>query len=97
MGYAERVQRYRLHRKMSQEQLAKQTGLSMTAISKIEHGDRKLTFDEAVRFAQVLRVDLADLAGVHPLKPPSAEVDAVVARSAATLLRVFQDLESVHA
>jgi len=64
MVYGARIKDYRMLRKLSQEDVAEQTGLPLTAISKIEHGTRKVTFEEAVRFAEVLRVRLDDLAGI---------------------------------
>jgi transcriptional regulator with XRE-family HTH domain len=55
--------------------------LSMTAISKIEHGDRKLTLEEAVLCASILQVSLYTLAG---LRQPIADT------AAATLARCKQ-------
>ncbi len=70
-AFGERVKTYRVARGMSQEELATQTGMLNTTISKIEHGQRKVTLDEAVRLAEVLRVTLAQLAGVEENEIPA--------------------------
>lgn len=77
--YGERIRVYRMRRKISQEALAGQVGLPETALSRIEHGARKVTLEEAVRLAEVLRISLAQLAGLDdsPLR------DETVKRSAA--------------
>ena len=64
MTYGERMKAYRLARKLTQEEVAEQTGLTLTAISKIEGGTRKVELGEAVRLAEVFRVSLAQLAGM---------------------------------
>jgi transcriptional regulator with XRE-family HTH domain len=65
-GYGEYLKTYRLLCKLSQEELAEQTGLPLTAISKIEGGTRKVELGEAVRLAEVLHITLAQLAGLDP-------------------------------
>jgi len=59
----ERVKVYRTLRKMSQEELADLMGFPPPTISKIEHGTRKVSLEEAVRLAESLHVSLLDLAG----------------------------------
>jgi transcriptional regulator with XRE-family HTH domain len=49
---------------MTQEELAEQTGIVASSISKIEHGARKVSLEEAVRFAEVFRISLLELAGL---------------------------------
>ena len=78
MAYGERIRFYRVLRNMSQEDLAEQTGITYTSISRIEHGTRKVTLDEAVRFAEVLRISLLELAGVPELLSQTEEVKTMV-------------------
>ena len=63
MAIGERVRDYRLARRLTQEQLASRTGIPPTSLSRIEHNERKMTFEEAMRVAEVLDVSLAMLAG----------------------------------
>jgi len=63
MGYGERIKHYRVLRQMSQEVFAERTGITYTSISRIEHGTRKVTLEEAVTIATVLGISLEDLAG----------------------------------
>jgi len=64
MAYGERIKHYRVLRRLSQEDLAALTGITYTSISRIEHGTRKVTLEEAVRFVTVLGISLADLTGL---------------------------------
>jgi transcriptional regulator with XRE-family HTH domain len=64
MAYGERIKHYRVLRRLSQEDLAALTGITYTSISRIEHGTRKVTLEEAVRFVTVLGISLEDLAGL---------------------------------
>lgn len=61
MTCGDRIRFFRMARKLSQEDLATQTGLPITAISKIEHGTRKVALEEAARIAEVLGVRMEAL------------------------------------
>ena len=95
----ERLKHYRKLRKMSQEELAIALAIPLNTISKIEHGGRKVTLDEAVQLAEVLRISLDELAGVVTECPPRfAEVRHWVAQATKegkTLLSSLQKLEAV--
>lgn len=69
MNCGARVRAYREGQKMSQETLARETGIVASSISKIENGHRKLTLEEAVRVAAALMVCLEELAGVSKMPP----------------------------
>jgi transcriptional regulator with XRE-family HTH domain len=105
MPYGERLKEYRLARKMSQEELAEQTGVPVTAISKIEHGTRKVTLDEAVRFAEVLQISLGQLAGLDDTVPmaqretylPMSRCVKKGAKALDELVSAFQELNSLVA
>lgn len=73
----DRLKHYRNLRMMSQEELAEVMGFPPNTISKIEHGTRKVTLEEAVRFAEVLRISLLDLAGIPEFSAPSEEVQTL--------------------
>jgi len=66
MAYGERIRRYREALGITQDELAKYADIPSTSISRIEHGARKVTLEEAVRIAEILRIDLLELAGVQP-------------------------------
>ncbi len=54
-GLSERLRRHRIASGLSQAKLAEQVGLSRTAVTQIEAGNREITADELSRFASVLR------------------------------------------
>lgn len=99
------VRRYRRLRRVSQEELAASLGLAPNAISKIEHGHRKITLDEAVRLAVLLRVSLEQLAGIEGLaRVARDDTTALLARCAQQgraavldLTAIFEDLEALTA
>jgi len=74
----ERLKHYRTLRKMSQEDLAESMGFPPNTISKIEHGTRKVTLEEAVKFADVLQISLHDLAGIPERSSQQEEVKTLV-------------------
>jgi len=70
---ADRVRQYRQRCQLSQGALARAMGLAPNAISKIEHGHRKVTLDEALKFATIFGVPLQEFVGaVVPSPPPAA-------------------------
>lgn len=98
MGYGDRVKNYRELRKMTQESLAEQTGIVASSISKIEHGTRKVTLDEAVLLAQALQVRLDDLAGV--VQEGEQQVDqfaAILAQAQRISPDAWEAMERIHA
>lgn len=64
--FGERLREYRKLRAMSQAELAERLGVALNMISKLEHGVRKVTFEEAIQLAEVLDVSLYALAGLPP-------------------------------
>jgi len=91
MAYGERIRFYRVLRNMSQEELSAQAGITYTSISRIEHGTRKVTLEEAVRFAEIFGISLHDLAGIAECAGENEAVKTLVqqcaqkVREAATL------------
>lgn len=69
MTFGERLREFRLASKLTQGQLSRLTGVPSSSISRIETDDRKMTLDEAVRFAEILGVSVGDLAGRTTDKP----------------------------
>jgi len=57
------VQRLRKHAGMTLNDLAKQAGISVSAVSKIENGLSSPTFDTIIRLALGLNVDISELFG----------------------------------
>ena len=77
MLYGGRIRFYREAIGMTQEELAEQTGIVPSSISKIEHGTRKVTLEEAVRFAEVFHISLLQLAGISEDDRPDQEGKAL--------------------
>lgn len=101
--YGARVRAYRELRGMSQEALAGQAKLPPSSLNRIEHDSRKLSLDEAVRLSEVLRVSLAQLAGVDDtVFPVLTETFTLLSQhvhqgqaSLVDLTATFQALESL--
>ena len=97
------IRYYRKMRGLNQSELATQSGLDETMISKIEKGTRGVSFAEAIRFAEILQVPLDQLAGLPVDTCPSAEIQHVARQCAersqeaiAALTAVVKDLEKIH-
>jgi len=58
-----RLKQYRQRCHLSQEALAQAMGMPPNTISKIEHGTRKMSLDEAIRFATIFGMTLEAFAG----------------------------------
>ena len=95
MAYGERIRRYREALGLTQDELAKYADIPSTSISRIEHGTRKVTLDEAVRIAEILRIDLTELAGVVPVNADLAGVRQRVAKLGEKLQRMQSEMEAV--
>jgi transcriptional regulator with XRE-family HTH domain len=93
---AERLKHYRTLRKMSQEELAEYMGFPSNTISKIEHGTRKLTLEEGVRLAEILRITLGELAGVDD-STRHGDVAVVASRCLNHVNSLAQELSSLAA
>ena len=78
MPYGARIRLYRESIGMTQEELAEQTGIVASSISKIEHGTRKVTLEEAVRFAEIFGISLLDLAGLPEFPAQSDALKTLV-------------------
>ena len=103
MQYGERIKRYRELRGLTQDELARQAQIPSTAISRLEHGSRKITLEEAVRVADALGIQLEDLAGVSSAHDQGV-LQMLVVESIrrlrgipATLSEVLHNLESAVA
>lgn len=59
----ERIARIRKERGLTQVQLADKIGIIQSIISSVESGDRRLSAEMAVRFAQALDVSMDELLG----------------------------------
>ena len=55
------IRRRRRHLNLSQAYVSRIVGIHMSALSGIEHGQRRLSLLEAIRVAAVLRIELDDL------------------------------------
>jgi transcriptional regulator with XRE-family HTH domain len=78
------IQRFRVERKMTQEYLAEQIGISKNYLSKVERGLSRLNIESFLKMAEVLEFDLSDF-GVDVLKTVTEEkrelIEIVLSRS----------------
>ena len=65
----QRVQLLRTRRKMLQEELAYEVGVSVGVMSRFEQGHQSLSFERMMRIAITLHVSLDCLAGLAPETP----------------------------
>jgi transcriptional regulator with XRE-family HTH domain len=97
MLYGGRIRAYRESMGMTQEELAEQTGIVASSISKIEHGTRKVTLEEAVRFAEVLHISLLQLAGIAEgamPQPIGKELASVCAKEVSEVVTILTSTKS---
>lgn len=69
--FAEKLRQLREAAGITRYELAKRSGLSKQSVYKIEEGERKPTFESAVKLAEALGVDVS----VFVVKPPDAPSD----------------------
>ena len=68
------LQEERKAKKISQEKLAKLTGLDRTFISLIENGKRSPTFSTILKICSAIEIDPSDLFSVYESKDPEYTV-----------------------
>ena len=72
--FSKNLKKYRIEKNMTQEQLQKISGISQTAISKLELGKASATIYTASKLSDALRVPLSVLMGFsQPPTPPVYE------------------------
>lgn len=69
-----RLKEARESRNATQEQLAKQIGVSQEFISRVEKGTKKISLDLAAEIADYLDVSLDEIAGRKLRADPQAEI-----------------------
>jgi len=65
-----RLRRVRAHRKMTLAQLAADTGISKSTLSRLETGQRKPSLELLLPIAQAFQVPLEELVGAPPVGDP---------------------------
>jgi transcriptional regulator with XRE-family HTH domain len=73
---AEKLKQYRLERGLTQAQLAKQLGVSASAVGMYEQGRREPDGELLARMASVLRCSTDELLGVEPPHEVSDVIDS---------------------
>jgi len=93
--------RIRLRRRelaLSQEQLARQVGITFQQVQKYEHGTNRVSFSRLVEIAQALRCGVMDLVGDLDKSKSSSLFSRHVARlnepGAAELLEAYASIQS---
>lgn len=66
-----RLKEVRESRDMTQSDIAKQIGVSQQFISRVEKGNKSMTFDLAIEIADFLNVSLDEIAGRNKTVPES--------------------------
>lgn len=64
MNVGENIKKYRKNSNLTQKQLAEKIGITASAISKYEKGDRELGWETLYKIADVLEVSINDLLGI---------------------------------
>jgi transcriptional regulator with XRE-family HTH domain/Zn-dependent peptidase ImmA (M78 family) len=64
-GLGRRLAGLRSRQGLTQQELARRLGLTQSAVSRIESGERRLSAAQLIRWAEVLGADLATLAGLE--------------------------------
>ena len=72
-GLGSALRSIRKERDWSLADMAKASGLSVSSLSKIENGQRSLTYDKLVQLADALSVDISRLFTSSPTRQPVAE------------------------
>jgi len=67
-----RLRRVRAHRKMTLAQLAADTGISKSTLSRLETGQRKPSLELLLPIAQAFQVPLEELVGAPPVGIPGS-------------------------
>lgn len=77
MNTGEIIKQYRKEKRMSQEMLARQTGISAMSIRRYESGERRIRADDLRRISQILHIPPFALFGSGPLEgnPLLAQVE----------------------
>ncbi|MBZ9993993.1 helix-turn-helix domain-containing protein [Mesorhizobium sp. BH1-1-4] len=81
------VQRLRKRQKMTLNDLAQKSGLSISAVSKIENGQVSPTYETIMRLAVGLNVDVTELFGGSPTRPSSAGRIAITRKGTGIALK----------
>ena len=68
-AFGERIRRLRLKRRLTLQQLAKACGLAISTISKVENGQMSPTYENIVRLAPGLGIDVGDLFSDRDTEP----------------------------
>lgn len=72
-GLGSALRSIRKERDWSLADMATATGLSVSSLSKIENGQRSLTYDKLVQLADSLSVDISRLFSSGPIRQPAAQ------------------------
>ena len=90
----QRIRKYRKAQRISQEQLAERTGISITHMSHIETGNTKLSLPVFAAIAEALGVQTDDLLSDEPSGRSAAvqELNALFDSCSTKQLRILADI-----
>lgn len=92
MRTGEIIKQYRKEKRMSQEMLARQTGISTMSIRRYESGERKIRADDLKRISQILHIPSSALFGFGP-----SEENSIFAQIEHEIKTLSEDeLKQVH-
>ena len=92
MSFAESMKRIRIKKGMSQADLEKQSGISQSAISSIERGERSPTEETMRMLSAALHTSLADM--LEPQEKKPADPAGVLDEDMVSLLVDLSDQEA---
>jgi transcriptional regulator with XRE-family HTH domain len=71
-GFGSRIKQFRRDRSLTLQQLANQSGLAVSTISKVEQGQLSPTYENILKLANGLQVDVAELFNANPNRMTSS-------------------------
>jgi transcriptional regulator with XRE-family HTH domain len=96
-GFGARIKRFRLDRGLTLQQLANKAGLAASTISKVEQGQLSPTYENILRLANGLQVDVAELFDPNPDRMTSGRRSVTRAGQGARLNSPQYDYEMLCA
>ncbi len=93
--FAKNLRKFRLEKKLSQEDLADSANLHRTYIGSVERGERNISIDNMERLAIALDCTIADLLSEEPQEPEDL-TDKEILENLFFYVRKYQNLANKH-
>ena len=93
--FAQNLRKFRLEKRLSQEDLADSANLHRTYIGSVERGERNISIDNMERLANALGCTIADLLSEEPQEPEDL-TDKETLENLFFFIRKYQNLANKH-